>query len=135
MELSSYGSSLVIFLQLLASFRLGLHLTLLQAAGPGLCLLLFFLSPGLLGACLHAGAEGSIEEKFNAEDAEGSNSKDECGSDPVLENLIRDVKSKHVRKHFFSNPPEAYTETKDVRILVSIGIMDHGGGKKFCLGA
>eukprot|EP00200_Dunaliella_tertiolecta_P008069 CAMPEP_0202382550 /NCGR_PEP_ID=MMETSP1127-20130417/43771_1 /ASSEMBLY_ACC=CAM_ASM_000462 /TAXON_ID=3047 /ORGANISM="Dunaliella tertiolecta, Strain CCMP1320" /LENGTH=877 /DNA_ID=CAMNT_0048981771 /DNA_START=237 /DNA_END=2871 /DNA_ORIENTATION=- len=73
------------------------------------------------------GAEGSIEEKFNAEDAEGSNSKDECGSDPVLENLIRDVKSKHVRKHFFSNPPEAYTETKDVRILTgSYNVAGHG---------
>ncbi|KAF5838127.1 hypothetical protein DUNSADRAFT_3377 [Dunaliella salina] len=81
----------------------------------------------LPGYHVRQGAEDPTDEKLYAEKAEGINGKDDRSSDPVLENLIRDVKSKHVRKHFFSNPPKAYTESKDVRILTgSYNVAGHG---------
>jgi hypothetical protein len=38
--------------------------------------------------------------------------------DPVLEHLLRSVRSKHVRHIFFSNPASAYTSKQEVKILV-----------------
>lgn len=40
--------------------------------------------------------------------------------DPVLDNLLRNVRSKHVRRQFFTHARAEYTETKDVKILVSL---------------
>eukprot|EP00877_Chromochloris_zofingiensis_P012786 jgi/Chrzof1/7761/Cz02g35230.t1 len=37
--------------------------------------------------------------------------------DPVLDNLLRNVRSKHVRRQFFTHARAEYTETKDVKIL------------------
>jgi hypothetical protein len=38
-------------------------------------------------------------------------------ADPVLEQLLRGCRSKHVRRQFFLNPPDEYTEAKDVKVL------------------
>ncbi|KIZ02075.1 hypothetical protein MNEG_5880 [Monoraphidium neglectum] len=37
--------------------------------------------------------------------------------DPVLEQLLRSVRSKHVRRQFFVHAASEYTETRDVRLL------------------
>jgi len=57
----------------------------------------------------------SSSQYFN-EDSTSSN----VSHDPVLEHLLRDVKSKYVRERLLSEPPEVYTEQKDVRIMVGL---------------
>lgn len=39
--------------------------------------------------------------------------------DAVLEYLLRNVRSKNVRRTFFSSNPAEYTEEREVRVLVS----------------
>ncbi len=46
-------------------------------------------------------------------------------ADPVLEQLLRHVRSKHVRRHFFARGTAEYTEPKDIRVLT--GTYNVGG--------
>lgn len=38
-------------------------------------------------------------------------------ADPVIQHLLKNVRSKHVHKHFLSVPAKDYTETKDLKLL------------------
>lgn len=61
--------------------------------------------------------QGTFDGPAPQQDRQGAARGAPAGPDPVLEQLLRQVRSKHVRRHFFAHAPSEYTEAKDVRVL------------------
>ena len=71
----------------------------------------FQLPPGLQ---LRGGARGGAVGSGSGARPAGPGHQD-----PVLEQLLRHVRSTHVRRHFFAHATEEYTEAQDIKVLAS----------------